>query len=61
MENKEYIVTFPVSNQMTEYEWRIKNPTMKVTDKTTIGEITEFYNKHLPNQSVELRLTQITD
>lgn len=48
-EDKEYVVTFPVSQQITEDRWTVLNPSLKVTSATTVGEIEAFYRKYHPN------------
>jgi hypothetical protein len=58
-EGKEYIITFPISEQITEYEWVKRHPTMKVTNDTTVGQIAAFFRKYNKVGFVELKLIQI--
>lgn len=62
MDEKEYIVTFPISLQFTEDSWKIINPTMKVTSSTTIAQIDAFYRKYykLKDAEVEVKLIEIS-
>jgi len=60
MESKEYIVTFKTSCQISIDEWSVYSPTMKVNENTTIKEIDEFYRKHMPTSSLEVKLIELT-
>jgi hypothetical protein len=39
---KEYVVTFPRTVQIAEDRWQVINPSLKVTDETTIAEIRKW-------------------
>lgn len=56
---KEYIVTFKTSNQISFDDFKICNPSMKVTDETTVKEIADFYKKHIEGKPVELKLIEL--
>ncbi|MBN8573902.1 MAG: hypothetical protein J0M05_08305 [Candidatus Kapabacteria bacterium] len=43
---KEYVVTFKTSRQISFDDFEVYNPSMKVTEKTTIKEIADFYRRH---------------
>ena len=55
----EYIVTFKTSRQISPEDWEVYNPTLKVSDNTTIKEIAEFYKKYITNSNVEVKIIEI--
>ena len=56
---REYVVTFKTSCQISQDEWDVSNPSMKVTDSTTVQEIADFYCKHIKSSLVEVKLIQL--
>lgn len=44
---KEYVATFKHSRQISLEDWRVYCPTLKLTEKTTIKEIHEWYGKYV--------------
>jgi hypothetical protein len=55
----EYVVTFKSSYQITQDDFKVYNPSMKVTDSTTVKEIAAFFKKHVKNISVEVCLIEL--
>lgn len=55
----EFIAQYETSEQFTEQNWRVRNPTMKVTKNTTIGEIYDWYRLNEKVGQMEVKLTQI--
>jgi hypothetical protein len=53
---KDYIATYCRSKQIGIEDWEIFNPSLKLTDKTTIGEIRAWYSK---NENERMQLTII--
>ena len=56
---KEYVVTFKTSVQISPDDWGVINPSMKVTENTTIKEIDEFYRKYNKVGSLEVKLVEL--
>lgn len=64
----EYVVFFKHSRQISEDQWEVYTPSMKVNNNTTIGDIRDWYIKHLngtPEQREKftmegLHITQLT-
>jgi hypothetical protein len=56
---KEYVVTFKTSVQISPDDWGVINPSMKVTEITTIKEIDEFYRKYNKVGSLEVKLVEL--
>lgn len=56
---KEYVATFKTSRQISPDDWEVYNPTMKVTDSTTIGEINEWFKKLSGSTKTEVKLIEI--
>jgi len=57
----EYVITFETGEQITEDSWTVTHPSLKVTDETTIGEITKWYRRKVKVGPVDVRLTQLED
>ena len=57
---KEYVVTFTTSVQIGPDDFKVVNPSMKVTENTTVKEIEDFYRKHCPKSAVEVKLIELT-
>lgn len=41
-----FIATFKTSVQITEDQYKVINPTLKITGETTVKEIEKFYNEN---------------
>ena len=46
-EQKEYVVSFKYTQQISPDDWQVITPSMKVTDDTTVKDIVAFYRKYL--------------
>ncbi len=57
---KEFIVTFPSSIQITEDSYKTVNPTLKVGSNTTVGEIETFYRKWNKSGRMEVKITELS-
>jgi hypothetical protein len=55
----EYVVTFPVNNQLTESSWEVLNPSLKINSNTRVSAICNFYRKHLPVPPMEVKIIQL--
>lgn len=60
IEAKEYVATFKSSIQISPDDFKVINPSMKVTGTTTIGEICDFFKKHNEHVSVEFKVIQLS-
>jgi len=56
---KEFIVTFKSSYQISPDDFKVYNPSMKVTEETTVKEIANFFIKHVKGQPVEITLIEL--
>ncbi len=56
---KEYIVTFKSSYQISPDDFKVYNPSMKVTETTTVKEIDDFFRKHVKVNPVEVTLIEL--
>lgn len=56
---KEYIAQFTTSIQMTECEWEIKTPSMKIKPSTTIKEIESFYRKWNKTGEMQVKIIEL--
>jgi hypothetical protein len=54
--NKEFIVTFVTSEQITECNWNVRNPAMKIKPETTVAEIEAFYRKWRKEGQMEVKI-----
>lgn len=57
MEN-EFIAQFEAGEQITEDHWRLTRPTLKVTDKTTVKEIFDWFRNHQKQGDMEVKIIQ---
>lgn len=57
---KEFIVTFHSSIQLTEDRREIVNPVMKVSRDTTVGEIESFYHKWNKGGRMEVKIIELS-
>jgi len=55
----EYVVTFPTSEQIAEDSWRVRNPSLKVNDETTMKEIANFYKSINKCGNVEVTVIEL--
>jgi len=60
MDNKEYVVTFRMSGQISPDDWDVWSPTMKVTPETTVAEIIAFYRSKAPAGHLEVKLIELS-
>lgn len=61
MEN-EYSAHFTTSRQISEDSWKVVSPCLKVTDKTTIGEIRAWIKNlesHNSEAMIDFTVTQL--
>jgi len=56
---KEFVVTFKTSRQISPDDWDVYNPSMKVTETTTVKEISDFFCKHIKREPVEVKLIEL--
>jgi len=56
---KEYVVTFKTSRQISFDDFEVYNPSMKVTEKTTVKEIADFYRRHLKDSCLQVKLIEL--
>jgi hypothetical protein len=54
--NKEFIVTFVTSEQITECNWNVRTPAMKIKPETTVAEIEAFYRKWRKEGQMEVKI-----
>ena len=57
---EEFIVTFKSSYQISPDDFKVYNPTMKVTESTTVKEIADFFRSHVKNIEVEVTLIELS-
>ena len=60
MTAKEFVVTFTTSVRMTETEWVLRNPSMKITEETTICEIYKWFKKQTVAETMEIKIIELT-
>jgi hypothetical protein len=56
---KEFVVTFKSSYQISPDDFKVYNPSMKVTEATTVKEIADFFCKHVKGTPVEVTLIEL--
>lgn len=56
---KEYVVTFKTSRQISFDDFEVYNPSMKVTEKTTIKEIDDFYRRYVKGTCLQVTLIEL--
>jgi len=56
---KEYVATFKTSYQISQCEWDVCNPSLKINEQTTIKEVNEFFSKNNGGQLMEVRITEL--
>jgi hypothetical protein len=60
MNEKQYVVTYVVSQQITECNWTPNNIAMIVFPYTTVAEIAEFYRIHGGGGSImDVKITEL--
>lgn len=57
---KEYYITFSYSVQISEDTWQVRNPSLKVTRETTVGDIEDFYRKYYKTTELEVKLIELS-
>ncbi len=57
----EFIAQHKVSYQIAQDEWEVSHRTLKVTDKTTVKEILDWYKEFDKKNKLEVRLIQIQE
>jgi len=59
-EEKEYVASYTISQQITECNWIPNHIAMKVSPSTTVAEIAEFYRIHGGGGSIlDVNLTEL--
>jgi hypothetical protein len=56
---KEYVATFKTSYQISQDEWDVCNPSLKINEQTTIKEVNEFFSKNNGGQLMEVRISEL--
>lgn len=56
---EEFIATFKSSIQITEDHYKVINPTLKITEETTIKTISDWYEKTENRSDIPMELTII--
>lgn len=56
---KEYVVTFPVSKQISEDSWKVINPTFKIDSNSRISIIEDFFRTHNAHETLEIKLIEL--
>ncbi|MEM1337279.1 MAG: hypothetical protein AAGF96_05990 [Bacteroidota bacterium] len=57
---KEYVATFKSNVQITPNDWVKTNPCLKITHKTTMGEIADWYELKTGNRSrLEINIIEL--
>lgn len=54
----EFIAQFETSEQYTEQNWRVRTPTMNVTENTTIKELLNWYRLTEKVGHMEIKIIQ---
>ena len=57
---KEYVVSFKTSEQITECNWQIRTPSMKIKPETTVAEIEVFYRKWNKVGEMEVKIVELS-
>lgn len=55
----EFIATFKTSQQISPDDFAVYNPTLKITESTTIGEIQEWFHKKHGGPTMEVTIIQL--
>jgi hypothetical protein len=55
----EFIATFKSSYQISPDDFKVYNPSMKVTETTTVKEIADFFRSHVKGINVEVTLIEL--
>ena len=61
--SNEYIATYKTSRQISPDDWEVYNPSLKITDQTTIGEIRKWFTEGSidPGKvSMEVKIIQLS-
>jgi len=56
---KEYIATFETGCQITEDRYTVLNPSLKITDNTTIGEINKWFIKNNGGKIMQVDIIEL--
>ena len=56
---KEFVVSFVSSEQITEYNWSVRTPSMKIKPETTVAEIEAFYRKWNKVGQMEVKIVEL--
>ncbi len=59
--SKEYVVTFKTSEQISPDDFAVINPSLKVTETTTVKEIEDFYRKINKVGRLEVKLIELAN
>lgn len=57
---KEFVVSFVTSEQITECSWNAITPSMKINHKTTVAEIETFYRKWNKVGQMEVKIVELS-
>jgi hypothetical protein len=56
---KEFVVSFVTSEQITECSWNVRTPSMKIKPETTVAEIEAFYRKWNKVGQMEVKIVEL--
>lgn len=56
---KEFVVSFVTSEQITEYNWNVRTPSLKIKPETTVAEIEAFYRKWNKVGQMEVKIVEL--
>lgn len=48
-----------LSVQVTEQKWEMRSRILRITDENTIGDITKWYRKHIPEGPIECTIVDL--
>ena len=56
---KEFVVSFVTAEQITECNWSVRTPSMKIKSETTVAEIEDFYRKWIKVGQMEVKIVEM--
>lgn len=59
MEN--YIATFKTGEQISPDDWAVINPSLKINENTTIGEINEWFKKKNGGKVMQVSIIELEE
>ncbi len=55
----EYVVTFPITKQISEDQWKVINPSLKVNSNTRVSAIEDFFRTNNHSDILEIKLIEL--